>query len=89
MIFNSRFIESSSFVRFSNARLVYNLSSNTAHKLKMQSLMIYLFGTNLATWTNYTGYDPEFSSSNVLELGEDRGRYPRERQLGIGINANF
>lgn len=89
MIFNSRFIESGSFVRFSNARLVYNLSSNTAHKLKMQSLMIYLFGTNLATWTNYTGYDPEFSSSNVLELGEDRGRYPRERQLGIGINANF
>jgi hypothetical protein len=55
----------------------------------MKSLSIYLFSTNLATWTNYTGYDPEFSSSNVLELGNDTGKYPKRRELGLGINANF
>lgn len=89
MIFNSRFIENGSFIRFSNARLVYNLPQAVTHKIRMQNMSIYLFGTNLATWTNYTGYDPEFSSSNVLELGNDTGRYPRERQLGLGISANF
>jgi TonB-linked SusC/RagA family outer membrane protein len=89
MIFNSRFIENGSFVRLSTARLVYTLNSNVTHRLKMSGMSIYLFGTNLLTWTNYTGYDPEFSSSNPLQLGDDTGRYPRERQLGLGINANF
>jgi hypothetical protein len=89
MIYNSRFIENGSFIRVSNARLVYNLNADMAKKLKMKSLSIYLFSTNLATWTNYTGYDPEFSSSNVLELGLDTGKYPKRRELGLGINANF
>jgi TonB-linked SusC/RagA family outer membrane protein len=89
MIFNSRFIENGSFIRVSNARLVYNLSPELAGRLKMKSLSVYLFSTNLATWTNYTGYDPEFSSSNVLELGNDTGKYPKRRELGLGINANF
>lgn len=89
MIFNSRFIEDGSFIRFSNARINYNISPSLAKKLRMQSLGIYLFATNLATWTNYSGYDPEFSSSNVLQIGDDTGKYPKRRELGLGINANF
>jgi hypothetical protein len=54
----------------------------------MKSIMVYIFGDNLATWTNYSWYDPEFSSSG-LNIGQDNGRYPKRREAGAGINVNF
>ncbi len=86
---DDNFLEDGSFIRLANARLAYNLSPSITSKIKMKGLSVYLFGTNLLTWTKYSWYDPEFSSSNVLNLGQDNGRYPRRREFGFGIDANF
>ncbi len=86
---NSLYIEDASFVRLSSARLSYNLKPKLANKMFMKGLTAFIYGSNLVTWTNYRGFDPEFSSSNVLRPGEDTGRYPKRREVGLGVNVNF
>jgi TonB-linked SusC/RagA family outer membrane protein len=86
---NSLYIEDASFIRLSSARLSYTLEPDWAKKVYTKGITAYVYGTNLLTWTNYTGYDPEFSTSNVLQPGFDDGRYPRRREIGFGINVNF
>ena len=86
--YNSLYIEDGSFLRLSSVRVAYTLGSNLASKLKLKNASVYVYGNNLLTWTNYTWYDPEFTS-NGLNMGEDNGKYPKRRELGIGINVNF
>jgi TonB-dependent starch-binding outer membrane protein SusC len=86
--YNSLYIEDGSFLRLSSVRLAYTLGARTASKIKMKSAQLYVYGNNLLTWTDYSWYDPEFSSSG-LNIGEDNGKYPKRRELGAGININF
>ena len=55
----------------------------------MNSAVIYVYGINLLTFTDYTGYDPEFSNSNALQPGDDNGKYPKRREFGMGLNIQF
>ena len=86
---NSYFLEDASFFRLSSARLTYRFKSSIAKKARMQNASVYVYGINLLTWTDYTGYDPEFSSSNALQPGDDNGRYPKRREFGMGLNVSF
>ncbi|HEV8286458.1 MAG TPA: TonB-dependent receptor [Chitinophagaceae bacterium] len=86
---NSYFLEDASFFRLSSARLTYRLKPSIAKKARMQSASLYVYGINLLTWTDYTGYDPEFSSGNALQPGDDNGKYPKRREFGMGINVSF
>lgn len=86
---NSLWLEDGSFIRLSSARLVYTLEPKIASKVFMKGANIYIYGSNLLTWTNYTGFDPEFSSSNPLTPGDDRGKYPKRREVGFGLDLNF
>lgn len=86
---NSIFIEDASFIRLSSLRLSYMFLPSLTRKILLKGATVYVFGTNLLTWTNYRGYDPEFSASNVLQPGYDNGKYPKRREYGFGINVNF
>jgi TonB-linked SusC/RagA family outer membrane protein len=86
---NNRFLENGSFVRLSYVRLTYAVKPEIARKVFASGINAYLYATNLLTWTNYSWFDPEFSSSDPLQLGQDSGRYPRRREVGVGINVNF
>jgi TonB-linked SusC/RagA family outer membrane protein len=86
---NSFYLEDGSFIRLSNVRLSYQLDPALASQIKLKGLGAYVYGNNLATWTNYTGSDPEFSSGNVLTPGVDSGRYPKRREIGVGLDINF
>jgi len=86
--YNSLYIEDGTFIRLSSVRLSYSVNPKLLTKVGVKSAQIYLFGTNLATWTNYSWYDPEFSSK-TLEIGVDNGKYPKMREAGFGINVNF
>lgn len=81
-------IEDGSFVRLSSARLAYAIPESLLQRIKMKSASIYLYGSNLLTWTRYQGFDPEFGGE-ILAPGVDTGRYPRTREFGIGINVGF
>jgi TonB-dependent starch-binding outer membrane protein SusC len=86
---NDFFLEDASFIRLSSARLSYRFKQSVAKKAFLNNASLYVYGINILTWTNYTGYDPEFSSSNALQVGDDNGRYPKRRELGLGLNIQF
>jgi TonB-dependent starch-binding outer membrane protein SusC len=86
---NTRFLEDGSFIRLSYLRLTYALRPQLAKKIFAQGLNAYVYSTNLLTWTNYSWFDPEFPSNDPLQMGQDNGRYPRRREVGLGININF
>jgi TonB-linked SusC/RagA family outer membrane protein len=86
--YNSLYLEDGSFIRLTSARLNYALPAEMTRKWKLNNANIFLYGSNLLTWTNYTWYDPEFSSDG-LRIGVDNGKYPKRREVGMGINVNF
>jgi TonB-linked SusC/RagA family outer membrane protein len=86
---NNYFLEDASFIRLSSARLTYRFKPALAKKAFLKSASVYVYGINILTWTDYTGYDPEFSSSNALQVGDDNGKYPKRRELGMGLNIQF
>jgi TonB-linked SusC/RagA family outer membrane protein len=84
-------IEDGSFLRINNVTMGYTLPASVARKFKMQNTRIYATVNNLATVTNYSGFDPEANTRrfNPLTPGVDYAAYPRSRTLVIGANVSF
>ncbi len=80
---SDRFVEDASYLRIKNVRLGYALPAKWMKAAKIQKIQIYGSVQNLATITNYTGFDPEVGG------GVDIGYYPQPRTFLLGINANF
>lgn len=86
---SDRFIEDGSFLRLRNVTLGYTLPNTLLEKTGLQNLRLYVSGTNLITWTNYTGYTPEIASGNPFFTGFDQGVYPIARTYTVGMNVSF
>jgi TonB-linked SusC/RagA family outer membrane protein len=86
---NSAYLEDASFIRLSSMRLAYSVDPEIAKKIHLRGIKAFIYGTNLLTWTNYKGYDPEFSTSNPLTPNDDTGKYPRRREFGLGLNISL
>lgn len=89
--FSDRFIEDGSFVRLQNVTLGYNFNKKVLEKLKLNQFQIFVSGTNLHIWTDYSGYNPDVSltGSNTLSLGHDNGGYPISRIIRMGVKLRF
>jgi TonB-linked SusC/RagA family outer membrane protein len=94
-VFQSWAVEDGSFLRLNNVTIGYSLPAKLIRKLAMSQLRFYCTGTNLLTWTNYSGYDPEVSSTvrnssyNALTPGVDFSAYPKSRSITLGVNVSF
>jgi TonB-linked SusC/RagA family outer membrane protein len=87
---SDRFLEDASFLRLKYLTLRYNFSKNVISRLGLTKLSIYATGSNLLTFTNYVGSDPETGSSDDWEeLGYDTNKTPRSKQITLGINVQF
>jgi len=88
---SDRFVEDGSFIRLKNISFGYTIPSRLLSKLKLSTLRIYVTGTNLLTWTNYTGYDPEVSTNgqNSISTGMDRAAYPNAKSIQGGISLTL
>jgi hypothetical protein len=83
-------IEDGSFIRLNNVNLGYTLPRELIAKVGLSQLRVYAAGRNLAIWTNYSGYDPEVSTSgNGLTPGVDYSSFPRSRSYALGLNLTF
>jgi TonB-linked SusC/RagA family outer membrane protein len=85
----SQYLENGSFIRLQSVRLGYQLPARLSTKAAMRMLNVYVYGLNLLTWTEYTGFDPEVGQNSVLKPGNDPGKYPRRREFGMGLNISF
>jgi hypothetical protein len=61
--------ESRSFVRLQDISLGYNLPAKILGKIKAQSVNIYVSAKNLATFTDWEGWDPEGLNANGVVQG--------------------
>ncbi|MVT44505.1 SusC/RagA family TonB-linked outer membrane protein [Chitinophaga oryziterrae] len=95
---NSSWIESGSFMRIQNIALGYNFAKRLLEHTKfISTARLYASVQNLATFTKYSGANPEVSrkspsgnASNVgLTPGEDFTNYPLARTYTLGINLSF
>ena len=60
--YNYGFYETRSYGRLQDVSLSYSLPENVMTKIGLNSLVIYASGKNLATWTKWTGWDPEYGA---------------------------
>lgn len=87
---SERFIEDGSFLRLRNITLGYTFPKELLGRANIQNLRIYVGGTNLITWTDYTGYTPEIvNANNPFDTGFDSGIFPIARTYTVGINFSF
>lgn len=88
---STRWIEDGTFVRIQNVRLSYNLPSRLTEKVRMSRAQVYANIQNVATFTNYTGLDPQIGAFNQSPLLQnvDMGRYPSPRVYTLGVNIDF
>lgn len=83
-------VEDASFLKLSNITLGYTFPKNMISRIGLSNLRLYATGNNLATWTKYSGFDPEVSTmASGLTPGVDSGAYPRSRSFIFGINVAF
>jgi len=89
--FSDRYVEDASFVRLQNVTLGYNFGKVVLDKLNLSQLNVFVSGTNLHVWTNYSGFNPDVSltGSNTLALGHDNGGYPIARSIRMGLKLKF
>lgn len=89
---SSRYVENGGYVRLKNVTLAYNIPSSILSKLKIRSARIYATGINLATFTDYTGWDPEVNTdyrAGNRNQGSDFYAAPQIKSLTFGINLGF
>ncbi len=98
--YTSAYVEDGSYARLKNVTLSYSLPATIISKQKIvQAVRFAVSAQNLATITNYKGYDPEVGSyvgpsyaGDVISssvIGVDYGRYPLTRVYSFSISVDF
>ena len=88
---SSRWIEDGTYVRIQNVSLSYTLPASIIGKLGIGRLRVYGNVQNLATFTNYSGLDPQIGAfnQNARRQNIDMGRYPMPRLYTLGLDIDF
>ena len=85
----SRWVQDGSYIKLKNINLRYSFPGKLIDQFGLSRLDAYITGSNLITWTHYTGYDPDVNSYNGLRTGVDEGSYPQSRTFILGLNLGF
>jgi TonB-linked SusC/RagA family outer membrane protein len=93
-VFTSDAVEDGSFLRMTYFTVGYRLPKVVLSKIGISSIRVYGTVYNAFLWTNYTGYDPEVSTTRsssyaALTPGVDFSAYPKSRTFTFGFNVNF
>lgn len=86
---NSYFVEDGSYFRLKNLQIGYTLPSTVSDKIGLESVRLYVQGTNVFTITDYEGFDPEVIAFDNLSLGIDRRVYPQPQIYTLGLSLKL
>ncbi len=88
---SSRYLEDGSYFRIKNITLAYSLQPDVLAKAHMTHCKIYLSADNVATFTKFSGMDPEVSMVTTSDAlaGFYSTEYPSSRQFLIGLEIGF
>lgn len=88
-------VEDGSFLRLQNVTLGYTIPERITERFACSQFRVYCTLNNVFVLTNYSGYDPEVSSSirgsaaSGLTPGVDYSCYPKSFGLTLGANITF
>lgn len=93
----SKWVEDGSYVRIKNISLSYSIPAALLAKQKMiKGVRFTVSAQNVATFTKYTGFDPEVgsyvgrdASASNQAMGLDFGRYPLTPLFTFNLGVNF
>jgi len=97
--FSDRWVEDAGYLRIQNITLGYSLSPDKLRSWSnnfVSRMRFYIGAQNLATFTNYSGFDPEVGRTQsfqkgdfTLATGQDGGASPLPRIVQFGWSVNF
>jgi hypothetical protein len=84
-------LENASYFRFNDILLSYLFKPKVSNNY-YSSLRVYFEVQNAYTFTSYSGFDPEVSSTggtDITTTGVDYAAYPKARVFLLGLNLSF
>lgn len=89
---SSRYLESGSYMRLTNATLGYSIGDLANRKIK--NLKVFFTGQNLFTITKYSGFSPEVNTdksgnTGLSSQGIEFVPYPTARTFILGVNVSL
>ncbi|WP_411032117.1 SusC/RagA family TonB-linked outer membrane protein [Spongiimicrobium sp. 3-5] len=96
---SDRWVEDAGYMRIQNISIGYSLPQETLNKWTngfVSRMRFYIGAQNLATFTNYSGFDPEVTRAQsfqkgdfTLASGQDGGASPQPRIFQLGWSVSF
>ena len=90
---STKYLEKGDFLRMGNLTLGYTFKNSALERYKIKAARLYVNGSNLLLFTNYTGFDPEVDVNKAIDgvpsSGIDYISYPKEKTIAVGINLTF
>lgn len=89
---SSRYLSDGSYLRLKTLTLAYSLPTELLDRANIRKARLFITGSNLLTFTNYDGWDPEVTADYLdgnLALGNDFYAAPQPRTIAIGINLGL
>lgn len=76
-------LQNADYIRLKQATLAYNFNPELIRRVGLNAAKIYAMGVNLWTYSNYLGYDPEWTTGNAS------GIIPQTRNMTFGVQLSF
>jgi TonB-dependent starch-binding outer membrane protein SusC len=87
---NMRYIEKADFVKLRELSLTYTLPQALYRHMRAGGMSLTLAGRNLATWTGYSGLDPEGNIEGAHDfIRAESNSVPPTRRWVATFNVNF
>jgi TonB-linked SusC/RagA family outer membrane protein len=80
---SGRIYEKPDFVRIKDVSLAYDLPKSIVSKIGLSRLKVYITGRNLATFTKWTGMDPDLTDEQAQQ------RIPMQKEYVFGMSLGF
>ncbi|MDL2221375.1 TonB-dependent receptor [Parabacteroides sp. OttesenSCG-928-N08] len=82
--YSSFWLTKGDYLRLKNIEVGYTFKQSALHHLGIQSIRLYLAGSNLLTFTSLDNYDPEKTSSDMRN-----DVHPNAKSYSLGVNVKF
>ena len=99
---SDRWIEDGSYLRIANVELGYSLPSALLKRAYIEGMRVYCSVQNLYTFSDYSGFDPDFKNDGMLNRAVDNGggpnraftdysagSLPNPRTFMVGVKLDF
>lgn len=89
--YRAQFVEKGDFLKIREVTVTYTLPSAWINNFNVRSMSLSFAARNLATFTDYTGADPEvnYAGQQNISRGQDFLTFPQTRRFILSLNVGL